>query len=126
MQPVLLERTRRDWLGIIGEAGVPVAPVNNIAELAETEQLQAMDMMRTLPGSDLRVVGLPVSFDGQRPLEVSAPPVLGSNDSRYQSTSSAPVTISAMATTAPTSTRIRSRPILSKISRSVARAVSPR
>ena len=67
MQPVLLTRTRQDWMGIIGEAGVPCAPVNNIAELAETEQLQAMDMMRTLPGSDVRVVGLPITFDRQRP-----------------------------------------------------------
>ena len=57
MQPVLLTRTRQDWMGIIGEAGVPCAPVNNIAELAQTEQLQAMDMMRTLPGSKLKVVG---------------------------------------------------------------------
>jgi len=77
MQPVLLEKTRRDWLGIIGEAGVPVAPVNNIAELAETEQLQAMDMMRTLPNSDLRVVGLPLSFDRQRPHPRGDSPKLG-------------------------------------------------
>jgi crotonobetainyl-CoA:carnitine CoA-transferase CaiB-like acyl-CoA transferase len=81
MQPVLLERTRRDWLGIIGEAGVPVAPVNNIAELAETEQLQAMDMMRTLPDSELRVVGLPVSFDRQRPRPLGDSPKLGQHNS---------------------------------------------
>ncbi len=80
MQPVLLERTRRDWLGILGEAGVPVAPVNNIAELAETEQLQAMDMMRTLPGSGLRVVGLPVSFDRLRPSPVADSPKLGEHN----------------------------------------------
>ena len=80
MQPVLLERTRRDWLGIIGEAGVPVAPVNNIAELADTEQLQAMDMMRTLPGSDLRIVGLPVSFDGHRPHPRADSPKLGQHN----------------------------------------------
>ena len=80
MQPVLLERTRRDWLGIIGEAGVPVAPVNTIAELADTEQLQAMDMMRTLPGSDLRIVGLPVSFDGHRPHPRADSPKLGQHN----------------------------------------------
>ena len=67
MQPVLLTRTRQEWMGIIGEAGVPCAPVNNIAELAETEQLQAMDMMRVLPGSELKIVGLPITFDRQRP-----------------------------------------------------------
>jgi crotonobetainyl-CoA:carnitine CoA-transferase CaiB-like acyl-CoA transferase len=80
MQPVLLGCTRRDWLGIIGEAGVPVAPVNDIADLAQSEQLQAMDMMRTLPGSDLRVVGLPVSFDGQRPHPLADSPKLGEHN----------------------------------------------
>ncbi|HEX3990233.1 MAG TPA: CoA transferase [Acetobacteraceae bacterium] len=80
MQPVLLGRTRRDWLGIIGEAGVPVAPVNDIADLAQSEQLQAMDMMRTLPGSDLRVVGLPVSFDGKRPHPLADSPKLGEHN----------------------------------------------
>jgi crotonobetainyl-CoA:carnitine CoA-transferase CaiB-like acyl-CoA transferase len=80
MQPVLLGRTRRDWLGIIGEAGVPVAPVNDIADLAQSEQLQAMDMMRTLPGSDLQVVGLPVSFDGKRPHPLADSPKLGEHN----------------------------------------------
>lgn len=77
MQPVLLTKARVAWLGIIGEAGVPCAPVNNIAELAETEQLHAMDMLRTLPGSELRVVGLPVTFDRQRPVPQGDSPKLG-------------------------------------------------
>ncbi|MSP00955.1 MAG: CoA transferase [Acetobacteraceae bacterium] len=80
MQPVLLEKSRRDWLGIIGDAGVPVAPVNNIAELAETEQLRAMDIMRTLPGSNLRIVGLPLSFDKQRPYPAGDSPTLGQHN----------------------------------------------
>jgi crotonobetainyl-CoA:carnitine CoA-transferase CaiB-like acyl-CoA transferase len=80
MQPVLLRKSRRDWLGIIGEAGVPVAPVNNIAELAETEQLRAMDMMRTLPESDLQIVGLPLSFDRQRPYPRADSPKLGQHN----------------------------------------------
>jgi crotonobetainyl-CoA:carnitine CoA-transferase CaiB-like acyl-CoA transferase len=80
MQPVLLTRTRQDWMGIIGEAGVPCAPVNDIAELAETGQLRAMDMMRTLPGSGLRVVGLPITFDRQRPHPRSDSPKLGEHN----------------------------------------------
>ena len=80
MQPVLLGRTRQDWMGIIGEAGVPCAPVNDIAELAATEQLEAMDMMRTLPGSGLRVVGLPLTFDRQRPYPRADSPKLGEHN----------------------------------------------
>jgi len=80
MQPVLQTRTRQDWLGIIGEAGVPCAPVNNIAELAESEQLRAMDLLRTLPGSDMRIVGLPLSFDRQRPHPRTDSPKLGEHN----------------------------------------------
>lgn len=77
MQPVLLTRARQDWLGILGEAGVPAAPVNDIADLAASEQLQAVDMLRTLPGGAVRVTGLPISFDRQRPHPRRAAPKLG-------------------------------------------------
>ena len=80
LQPVLLTKTRVEWLGLIGEAGVPVAPVNNIAELAETEQLQAMDMMRVLPGSELKIVGLPIAFNRQRPHPQGDSPKLGEHN----------------------------------------------
>jgi formyl-CoA transferase len=80
MQPVLLTRTRQEWLGIIGEAGVPCAPVNNIAELADTEQLREMDLMRVLPGSDLKIVGLPISFDRERPSPQGGAPKLGEHN----------------------------------------------
>jgi crotonobetainyl-CoA:carnitine CoA-transferase CaiB-like acyl-CoA transferase len=87
MQPVLLTRTRQEWLGIIGEAGVPCAPVNDIAELAETEQLQAMDMMRVLPGSDLKIVGLPITFNRQRPYPRGDSPKLGEHNGEGFATS---------------------------------------
>jgi formyl-CoA transferase len=80
MQPVLLSKSRQDWMGIIGEAGVPCAPVNDIAELAESEQLQAMDLMRTLPGSELKIVGLPITFDRVRPSPRGDSPRLGEHN----------------------------------------------
>jgi len=80
MQPVLLTKGRQEWLGIIGEAGVPCAPVNDIAELAQTEQLQAMDLTRTLPNSGLKVVGLPITFDRQRPHPQGDSPSLGQHN----------------------------------------------
>ena len=80
MQPVLHTKPRRDWLGIIGEAGVPAAPVNDVAELAETDQLREMDLMRRLPRSDLQIVGLPISFDRERPTPRSGSPRLGEHN----------------------------------------------
>ena len=43
------------------------------------EQVQA-DLLRTLPGSELPVVGLPISFDGQRPHPHSGAPRLGQHN----------------------------------------------
>lgn len=79
MQPVLSTKPRQHWLGAIGEAGVPCAPVNDIAELAASEQLAAMDMLRTLPNG-LSVIGLPIAIDRQRPHPASGAPTLGQHN----------------------------------------------
>jgi crotonobetainyl-CoA:carnitine CoA-transferase CaiB-like acyl-CoA transferase len=80
MEPVVAARTRADWIELLGKVGVPCAAVNDIAELSASEQLAAVDMMRTLPGSNLRVVGLPISFDGERPHPRTDSPKVGEHD----------------------------------------------
>lgn len=77
MQSVLRTRPRAEWITLFEAAGVPCSPVNTIAELEQTEQFKASDIMRILPGSELAVVGLPISFDGQRPHPHSGAPRLG-------------------------------------------------
>jgi formyl-CoA transferase len=86
MTKVLLTRTRDEWLAALGRVGVPSAPVNNIADLAATEQLQAVDLLRELPGSGLRIVGLPISFDGKRPHPRSDSPKLGEHNAEVLET----------------------------------------
>jgi crotonobetainyl-CoA:carnitine CoA-transferase CaiB-like acyl-CoA transferase len=73
---------RAYWLEAFEKAGVPCAPVNDIAELAATEQLAASDMVYELPPrtgerSAPRVVGLPISFDRKRPRSPRPAPRLG-------------------------------------------------
>jgi crotonobetainyl-CoA:carnitine CoA-transferase CaiB-like acyl-CoA transferase len=73
---------RAYWLAAFDKAGVPCSPVNDIGELAATEQLAAVDLVHQLParsGEDdgPRVVGLPISFDHQRPHSVRPAPKLG-------------------------------------------------
>ena len=80
MAPVLLTRPRDQWMAELQRVGVPCAPVNDIAELAATAQLQAIDLMQELPGSGLKVVGLPISFDGERPQPRSDSPKLGEHN----------------------------------------------
>ena len=80
MQPVLLTGGRDHWMAALGAVGVPCSPVNDIAELAQTEQLAAVDLMRTLPGSGMKIVGLPISFDRQRPHPYADSPKLGQHN----------------------------------------------
>jgi len=79
IEPILKEKPRAHWLAAFGKAGVPCSPINDIAELAESEQLAAMDLMRTLPESGMKVVGLPISFDRRRPHPKSDSPALGAH-----------------------------------------------
>ena len=80
MEPVLRANTRAHWMAALEAVGVPCSPVNDIAELADSEQLRAVDLMRTLPGSNLSVVGLPISFDGARPHPTTDSPRLGEHN----------------------------------------------
>ena len=86
MQPVLLAGGRDHWMAALGAVGVPCSPVNDIAELAKTEQLAAVDLMRTLPGSEMKVVGLPISFDRQRPHPYADSPKLGQHNAEMLGT----------------------------------------
>ena len=77
---VMRTNTRDHWLAALDRAGVPCSPVNDIAELAATEQLAASDMVRQLPEGGPRVAGLPISFDRQRPHSVRPAPRLGEHN----------------------------------------------
>ena len=59
---------------------MPVARVNDMAQVAEHEQTQALGLLQPLPHAaapDLIGVAPPLSVDGERPLHRSPPPRLG-------------------------------------------------
>ena len=80
IQAVLRTRVRAEWLMAFEAAGVPVAPVNDIGELARTEQLTAVGLLQSFPDTGLTMVGLPVSFDRERPRSERAAPGLGEHN----------------------------------------------
>jgi crotonobetainyl-CoA:carnitine CoA-transferase CaiB-like acyl-CoA transferase len=68
------------WVERLDTAGVPVARVNDMAQVAEHEQTKALDLLQPLPHAtapDLVGVAPPLSVDGERPLHRSPPPRLG-------------------------------------------------
>ncbi|WP_046113659.1 CaiB/BaiF CoA transferase family protein [Aquincola tertiaricarbonis] len=76
-------RTRADWCDRLQARDVPHAPMYDTSEALEDPQARhlqlAIDTPHPVTGT-WRTVRSPVSFDGQRSLEVTAPPLLGQHD----------------------------------------------
>jgi formyl-CoA transferase/CoA:oxalate CoA-transferase len=81
---LLVERLRTadtaTWQASLSAAGVPVAPVANVADVLASPQTEALALMQPLPHpriDDLRLPALPLSLDGERVGHSSAPPDVG-------------------------------------------------
>jgi crotonobetainyl-CoA:carnitine CoA-transferase CaiB-like acyl-CoA transferase len=63
------------WLERLVAAGVPAAPVQDLMQVAESEQTAALGILQELGG--FQTVGLPLSVDGRRPGYAAPAPTLG-------------------------------------------------
>ena len=83
LAPIFRTRSKEEWRVRLLEHEVPSSPVyasNEVLESAQVRHLQ-MEVAGAHPQmGPFRTIRSPVSFDGERPLEVSAPPVLGEHD----------------------------------------------
>jgi crotonobetainyl-CoA:carnitine CoA-transferase CaiB-like acyl-CoA transferase len=73
----MLKRSNAEWIAQFEQAGIPCAPVQNVAEMIAHEQTRALGLMQEVPDSAMKFIGLPLSFDGERPAIRSRPPRLG-------------------------------------------------
>ena len=81
---LLEERLRTEdtatWQERLSAAGVPVAPVADVRDVAESPQTAALGILQRLDHpriEGLTLPALPLSFDGERALHASAPPDVG-------------------------------------------------
>jgi crotonobetainyl-CoA:carnitine CoA-transferase CaiB-like acyl-CoA transferase len=72
-------RTAQEWVPLLAAAGVPCAPVQDLASLPDDPQMVANGMLQRVehPAGPVRVVGSPYRLDGARPRVRRAPPLLG-------------------------------------------------
>jgi crotonobetainyl-CoA:carnitine CoA-transferase CaiB-like acyl-CoA transferase len=76
----LRERPTAEWHERLTAAGVPAAPVADVADIVHSPQTEALDFLQPLRHPtihDLRLPALPLSFDQQRLAHRSAPPLVG-------------------------------------------------
>jgi len=73
----MAKRSNSEWIAALDAVGVPCAPVQNVAQMLEHPQMKALGLLQPVPGSSKPLIGLPISFDGERPLPRGASPALG-------------------------------------------------
>jgi crotonobetainyl-CoA:carnitine CoA-transferase CaiB-like acyl-CoA transferase len=73
------KRSSAEWSDLLDAAGVPCAPVQNVAQMLGHEQMEALGLLQQVPGSSIPLIGLPLSFDGKRPHPGKAAPALGAH-----------------------------------------------
>jgi formyl-CoA transferase/CoA:oxalate CoA-transferase len=73
------QRTAAEWVDVLAAAGVPCAPVQDLAALPDDPQILATGLIQTVehPAGHVRVVGSPYRIDGVRPRVRRGPPTLG-------------------------------------------------
>ena len=74
---IVATRTKGEWIDILEAAGVPCAPINTLTEMLAEPQTEAVGMLMQVPGLDLRLMGLPIMLDGERPPVSRRAPKLG-------------------------------------------------
>jgi formyl-CoA transferase/CoA:oxalate CoA-transferase len=72
-------RTAREWVPVLAAAGVPCAPVQDLAAVQDDPQIVATGLLQQVehPAGPVRVVGSPYRLDQHRPRVRRAPPLLG-------------------------------------------------
>ena len=76
----LCERDTAEWQERLNSAGVPAAPVADVADVVNAPQTNALEMIQPLAHPripELRLAALPLSFDGERAPHRSPPPLVG-------------------------------------------------
>jgi crotonobetainyl-CoA:carnitine CoA-transferase CaiB-like acyl-CoA transferase len=77
---LFVARQRAEWARLLDGAGIPNGPINTLDQVVADPQTLALGIIQHKPGSELGLVGLPLSFDGVRPAFAKAAPALGEDN----------------------------------------------
>ena len=85
--PIFAGRDRAEWCRRLEAQDVPHAPMYTTAEVPDDAQAQHLQLFVEAPhpvAGTYRTVRSPVTFDGQRSLAITAPPLLGAHNAELR------------------------------------------
>ena len=77
LDEILARHSTAHWVEAFEAVGVPCSAINDIAQMLAHPQTEALGLIQDVPGTGMRFIGLPLSFDGERSAPYGAPPKLG-------------------------------------------------
>lgn len=83
LAPIFATQSRDHWCAELTTLEVPHSPVRTSTEVADSSQAKALGLVVEDPNGPhgpFRTIRSPLSFDGERAVAVTAPPVLGQHD----------------------------------------------
>lgn len=88
IQAILATQSMSHWIEQLEAAGIPCAPIHDFQQVVDQRQTQAIEIFQDIPEIDLKVVGLPVSFNGVRPPIRHRAPEIGEHTASIRPASS--------------------------------------
>ncbi len=79
MEPILAQKTREYWQRTLHEVGIPSAPVQTVPEMMCDPHTEALGMLQKIDDG-IKLMGMPLSFDGVRPPLRRYAPTLGEHN----------------------------------------------
>lgn len=77
LDEIFAKHPTQHWLTQLESAGLPCSPVHDMNQMLAHPQTATLGLVQHVPDSEMRFVGLPLNFDGQRPQPRFRPPTLG-------------------------------------------------
>jgi crotonobetainyl-CoA:carnitine CoA-transferase CaiB-like acyl-CoA transferase len=77
---IFVQKPRAYWADLLETAGIPNGPIHTLDQVVADAQVKALGILQRQPGSELALIGLPLSFDGERPPFTEVAPVLGEHN----------------------------------------------
>ncbi|MBL8549061.1 MAG: CoA transferase [Hyphomonadaceae bacterium] len=83
LAPIFKTRPLAEWCERLLKLEVPHSPVRNTPDVLASPQAKHLQIEATAPhplGGTYHTIRSPISFDGERPLDITAPPTLGQHN----------------------------------------------
>ncbi len=80
LEAIIATRPTAEWVERLEALDIPCSPINDLRGVAAEPQTEAMGIFQEPPGLGLKLVGLPISLDGERPAAKSRAPGIGQHN----------------------------------------------